>query len=507
MSQSSPANEALNALIGQFSQRSAFVRELIQNSLDAGAGRVELLVEQVGRRLKIQVVDDGEGMDRAIIEDYLLTLFRSTKEQDLTKIGKFGIGFVSLFSVKPELVVVDTARDGVHHRVVFDDTQKYTLARVDEPFEGTTVTLFVRTWGKPAGELAAELRGALHYWCRYARADVATEGIGVGWTGWAWEEVAHPFDVDAPVKVSVEHDGFRAVLGLRPEADPVVGFYNRGLTLLEAKNPTLPGVAFRVEARVLEHTLTRDNVMRDAGYQRVMSTLLDLVTEQLVPAWAQAVRDAAAAQDWDRHAELLAACPHAPIPKDLPLLRRASGGLATLAAMPKRWLGEPSVLWADQGSALVDALEDDGQVVLLGPASERPEHHVLVLHHPAAAMVDAWTDYLLPREAEWTPLLRALQQELTGAWKVLPATFEGGGAELQGRLALRQRVPFTLEAVDRRKDTGTILVDPAHPLARRADALPAPLGAQVLAVAVLRALGLDTPLPDDALLTLIGEPA
>ena len=39
-------------------------------------------------------------MDRATIEGYL-TLFRSTKEDDLTKIGKFGISFVSLFAMEP----------------------------------------------------------------------------------------------------------------------------------------------------------------------------------------------------------------------------------------------------------------------------------------------------------------------------------------------------------------------------------------------------------------------
>ena len=37
-----PAKEALGALVRQFSQRSAFVRELVQNSLDAGSGRIEL---------------------------------------------------------------------------------------------------------------------------------------------------------------------------------------------------------------------------------------------------------------------------------------------------------------------------------------------------------------------------------------------------------------------------------------------------------------------------------
>ena len=73
------------------------MRELIQNSLDAGAARINVRMAWSDGELRIEVDDDGEGMDRATIEGYLLTLFRSTKEEDLTKIGKFGVGFVSVF--------------------------------------------------------------------------------------------------------------------------------------------------------------------------------------------------------------------------------------------------------------------------------------------------------------------------------------------------------------------------------------------------------------------------
>ena len=279
-----PAKEALKALVGQFSERSAFVRELVQNSLDAGAGRIELQIEQQGRRLRIAVVDDGEGMDRATVEGYLLTLFRSNKERDLTKIGKFGIGFVSLFAVEPELVVVDTARDGVHHRVVFDSSYEYTLAQIDEPFEGTSVTLYLRSWGKSAGELARELRKALHYWCRYARADVicwAKSGAKERW-GWPEEEVAHPFAVQAPVSYLVEEDLLRAVLGFSGTTRSDVGYYNRGLTLLEAEEAVIPGVTFRVEAGTLEHTLTRDNVRRDQAFEGVIAHLWKLASGPLL---------------------------------------------------------------------------------------------------------------------------------------------------------------------------------------------------------------------------------
>ena len=138
-----PEVDALNALVRQFSERSSFVRELVQNALDAGAGRIEVMLFEEGESLIIEVIDDGEGMDRDIIERYLLTLFRSSKERDLTKIGKFGVGFVSLFTLEPSLVVVDTGRDGRPHRVIFAADRSYTLAEVDTPFEGTTVRILV----------------------------------------------------------------------------------------------------------------------------------------------------------------------------------------------------------------------------------------------------------------------------------------------------------------------------------------------------------------------------
>ena len=41
-------------------------------------------------------------MTRAIVEGPLLTLFESSKESDSTKIGKYGIGFVSVFAIEPD---------------------------------------------------------------------------------------------------------------------------------------------------------------------------------------------------------------------------------------------------------------------------------------------------------------------------------------------------------------------------------------------------------------------
>src|SRR5438309_10143578 len=139
------ADDVLDELVHQFSDPFAFYRELIQNSIDAGSTRIEVVLEYRPASQKgiatARVSDWGEGMNRKIIEDYLLTKFRSSKENDLTRIGKFGIGFVSIFSCEPDRVVVETGRDAESWRVIFHADRSYELFKLDAPVEGTRVTL------------------------------------------------------------------------------------------------------------------------------------------------------------------------------------------------------------------------------------------------------------------------------------------------------------------------------------------------------------------------------
>ena len=487
-----PAREALSALVGQFSQRSAFVRELVQNSLDAGAGRDELPIRQNERRLEIRVVDDGEGMDRRIIDDYLLTLFRSSKEEDLTKIGKFGIGFVSLFAVEPELVVVDTARDGTHHRIVFDADHSYTLAEVDEPFEGTQVTLYVRTWGAKAKALATELDAALRYWCSHAHAEVWTEGHGSGWS-WGPEELVGRFDVDSPVTLSVDEPGFRAVLGPHPDRAAPVGWYNRGLTLLESREDTVPGVTFRVEAKALEHTLTRDNVRRDGGYRAVVRRVRELAEGPLTQRVVSALRAAIQDDDVDGVEVLLASAAHLALPEDLPLLRKVDGTWAPIEAVepPLLSLGRVPIWLAEADGHLARSVErEDGRAVLL--AGQDAAIHRLRERWSGLRPTRIEATYIQPELVEHPlePLLAQLvraQPDVTEAPRT--ARFAHGGDALSGRLAIWQRTPGDLD--ERPGHAGTLVLDIEHPLFTRAAALPPEIGAAVLLVAALRSAGND----------------
>ncbi|MFY0536583.1 ATP-binding protein [Nannocystis pusilla] len=110
----------LDRLVAQFEGPYDFLRELVQNALDAGSDRAEVALDvHPGESadpdevvFELRVADAGAGMDEAIIDGGLTRLFASTKADDRTMAGGFGIGFVSVFAWQPDAVVVQTGRAG-----------------------------------------------------------------------------------------------------------------------------------------------------------------------------------------------------------------------------------------------------------------------------------------------------------------------------------------------------------------------------------------------------------
>jgi hypothetical protein len=271
---------ALDELVNQFSDPLSFLRELVQNALDAGSEEVEIDVtyeppgkdDEGGTGVAVVQVDDfGEGMTREIIEKRLTRLFSSAKDGDQTKIGKFGIGFVSVFAIQPDAVCVDTSREGEHWRVLFSQDRRFKLIRRSEPVDGTKIRILKSMPPDEFEPFVLRARRVVEYWCKHTRGEVRFAG----------EVINHPLALDAPCQV-VADDGFsRVIVGHAPDQQPFFGFYNTGLTLLEGRDEYFDGVAFKVSSPHLEHTLTRDAVIHDAGYHRVMETVRGLVQGQL----------------------------------------------------------------------------------------------------------------------------------------------------------------------------------------------------------------------------------
>ena len=265
--------EVFKNLVDQFSDPFTCLRELVQNAMDAGTEQIDIRTSYLSDPggVCLEIRDFGEGMNRDIIDGKLTRLFSSDKENDLTKIGKFGIGFVSVFSLKPELVTVDTGRDGEYWRIAFDGGTDFQLFQLHQPIEATSVKLYKLLAWEDLEEFEERARSTVARWCRHSHIELSFNS----------ERVNKPLEVESVCKVNVKDPLGLFNVGLTNQFPAPFGFYNSGLTLTEGQQEELPGVTFKVLSNHLEHTLTRDAVIKDDSYKKVMKKLVEIVDNQL----------------------------------------------------------------------------------------------------------------------------------------------------------------------------------------------------------------------------------
>lgn len=408
---------ALDQLVNQFSDPLSFLRELIQNAIDAGSLQIEVRFEHQaeadGGTLIIHVEDWGEGMDREIINTRLTRLFSSSKDQDLTKIGRFGIGFASVFALEPDAVCVDTGRAGQWWRLLFRRDRSFRLQPLEDPIEGTHIQVIKSADADEAEALRRRAREVVRYWCKHVEVELFFDG----------DLVSGPLSLEAPVIAWHHEQGTDVVAGYTKDGSEFRGFYNKGLTLLEEQTSEFPGVAFKVSSRYLEHTLTRDSVLRDQNYDKAIAIVERLVKFDLLEALFGGL-ERALAQDEpvteDRLIELrgLAASwlrrtrPRGWPPEilDSAVLQGVDGRPLTIDDVSKA-AAKDRLLLAPCASPLTEALEAEGYLLC---SPEGGQGEIL-----AALGVESWAGahwcrpVLIPEEQRG-PGWRRLRPALTG---------------------------------------------------------------------------------------------
>ncbi len=417
-------------VIAQFADQLAFLRELVQNAIDAGTPSIDVQIAWDGAlgRVRVSVRDKGAGMTRDVIENQLLVLFRSTKENDRTKIGKFGIGFASVLAPNPTVVVVETvsaaAPPGQRRRLALHLSRDLTYRLFDAgpaTQVGTLVELELPMEASAVDDFMARSLAALERWCRHAAVPIHAETTGT-------DGVARRTQIDRPlglpgalvdVRAELDDGQLTIVLGLMEGAATSLGFFNHGLMLWETTEPLLGRYACKIQDSRLGHTLSRDNVRRDEAYHRALRAAVELKFE-LHRAAEAALEAHASADDLTRYMQLDRAVRDAnlglaPARWYVPLIEPVTVGSAPVRAVPASRT-HPS-WFALKASPLTACLARHGVQLArpgCGPAQirEHDVHEHLLLVSPVAtptpyqqALVDVlgtcfWAAGRMPRAVE-----------------------------------------------------------------------------------------------------------
>jgi molecular chaperone HtpG len=350
-------------LIEQFADPLAFYRELVQNAIDAGTESITVRIAWDEGAAHVSVRDAGSGMSREVIEEELLVLFRSGKEDRDDAIGKFGVGFVSVLAMSPELVEVRTATgSGTGHVVHLRSNQTWDLYETQgSSVSGTTVTLHVPVATEAYGQLVVDSESALARWCKHARVPIHFVALDQGGEIIREARIDRPLEIEeALVSVTVESGETRAVVG-KLAAETYCGFFNGGLTLWETDVPLVGAVSFKVQDPHLEHTLSRDNVRRDAAFERALRVVRSAVQNELPRALIDALAEAAES-DLSRYRRLLSVVDDetlrvAPARWAFPILEKVGGRKVATG-------NDPLTVYSTRRSPLVRALAEQGVRVL-----------------------------------------------------------------------------------------------------------------------------------------------
>ena len=412
--------EALETLVHQFADPWSFLRELIQNAIDAGSQEIDVRIDHEPDddpaepgMLIVEIVDTGEGMDRQIIDTRLTRLFSSSKEGDYTKIGRFGIGFVSVFAIDPELVCVDTGRNGEFWRVLFKRDRSFERIVLEQPTEGTTVRLYKRGDEADLAEARERARTTLEYWCKHARVEIRLDG----------ELISRPLQLHGHCVIEHHEEDTQLLLAYVTQREALRGYYHGGLTLHEEHDDRLPHIAIKIDSRYLEHTLTRDNVIRDDNYEKAMAIVARLARTRLLEALLTACEEAARARRFDATSEFLRARLLEQINAEgklaidvfaRPIVPTVDGEPVSLAEVRRRIKS----CWQAPGpSPLTKHLQARGDLVLELPVSSRLG--LLIMTHAERAPTEITTVCMpspatIQERATWERLRAAVLRVLGG---------------------------------------------------------------------------------------------
>lgn len=271
-----------------------FLRELCQNARDAGALTVTIQTEEERGFFVLTFSDNGVGMTFSEAEQFLFTLYASSKEGDPKNAGKFGVGFWSVLLSSPVIAAVESrTREGAPWKVVFNrelDVQQVPSTDLSTP--GTKVTLRYEPEQFQNLEVFSQaVETALFKYCRHLRNNTVKGGpLPILLNG---GRIDRPFSVDGPHYMTFDNGDVQGAVGLAPT--PSVSVFARGLLVWQGtaldelrygsqrqnRSLRISGLApcYVLNGDRLNATLDRRALLDDAALQKLRKTALERMDE------------------------------------------------------------------------------------------------------------------------------------------------------------------------------------------------------------------------------------
>jgi hypothetical protein len=235
-------------------------------------------------------------------------------------------------------VLVQTGRAGEAWELVFYPDRRFDKVALDEPVEGTTVTLLRRGRAHERSAIAEAVRDSLWRWCRFCRLELSFEDVASGEPPELIQD--SPAPADTPLAIA-ETQGDTSV-HVAFAVPPTAVLMRRGLILAEGAPAELLGVVLPDLGRSAEHlqvwidspllrtTIARDKVVEDLGQRAVLArtgAAISTLRGRLLAAVEQA---AAEPSPWTRERHEHYAYLHAHLARELVPLGAALKGRAVL---------------------------------------------------------------------------------------------------------------------------------------------------------------------------------
>lgn len=223
-----------------------FLRELAQNSRDAGAANIWVEADCTPGTERLLFEDDGCGMTFEAARTYLYKLYSSSKEDDETSAGMFGVGFWSVLRFHPVLVRVESRWRGQAWAVELDEGLEPRRIEPRLSHDGTCVILERPAQFETDEEFADQVRQGLWRACGHLRVKKARGRVLPVW--FRDRQVSGPLSLECDVQMPFSQGRVDGVVGLA--AEPSVELYVRGLpvwkgTVLEELSARDPDPVWR----------------------------------------------------------------------------------------------------------------------------------------------------------------------------------------------------------------------------------------------------------------------